>query len=116
MYHSGMSISIIRSCSRCGKDFHSTKRELICGECKKKHGENKEPTFREWQIIDRVRRALPNKEIAFELHLSEGTIKEYMNRIFRKLDMSSRTELAVWAATHQDRMYSSLGKRARNTD
>jgi DNA-binding NarL/FixJ family response regulator len=31
------------------------------------------------------------------LHLSEGTIKEYLNRIFRKLGMTNRTELAVWA-------------------
>jgi DNA-binding NarL/FixJ family response regulator len=37
-----------------------------------------------------------NKEIAFQLHLSEGTIKEYLNRIFRKLDIANRTELAVW--------------------
>jgi len=38
-----------------------------------------------------------NKEIAYELHLSEGTVKEYMNRIFRKLEVKNRTELAVWA-------------------
>ena len=40
-----------------------------------------------------------NKEIAHELHLTEGTVKEYLNRIFRKLGMSNRTELAVWALT-----------------
>jgi DNA-binding NarL/FixJ family response regulator len=37
-----------------------------------------------------------NKEIAHELRLSEGTIKEYLNRIFRKLGMKNRTELALW--------------------
>jgi DNA-binding NarL/FixJ family response regulator len=38
-----------------------------------------------------------NKEIAFELCLTEGTVKEYMNRIFRKLAVKNRTELALWA-------------------
>jgi DNA-binding NarL/FixJ family response regulator len=46
-----------------------------------------------------VSRGKLNKEIAFELHLSEGTIKEYLNRIFRKLGATNRTELAVWALT-----------------
>jgi DNA-binding NarL/FixJ family response regulator len=51
--------------------------------------------------VDLVRQAKPNKEIAYQLHLSEGTVKEYLNRIFRKLDVSNRTELAVWAMTHR---------------
>jgi len=42
-----------------------------------------------------------NKEIAHELHLSEGTIKDYVNGIFRKLDLKNRTELAIWALTKQ---------------
>ncbi len=52
--------------------------------------------------MDLVRQAKPNKEIAYQLHLSEGTVKEYLNRIFRKLDVSNRTELAVWAMTHRE--------------
>jgi len=49
--------------------------------------------------VELIRQAKANKEIAYELHLSEGTIKEYLNRIFRKLDIRSRTELVVWALT-----------------
>jgi len=51
--------------------------------------------------VELVSQAKPNKEIAYQLHLSEGTVKEYLNRIFRKLDVSNRTELAVWAMTHR---------------
>lgn len=51
--------------------------------------------------MDLVRQAKANKEIAYELHLSEGTVKEYLNRIFRKLEVKSRTELAVWAMSVQ---------------
>jgi len=50
--------------------------------------------------VDLVRQAKQNKEIAYRLHLSEGTVKEYLNRIFKKLAVSNRTELAVWAMTH----------------
>jgi DNA-binding NarL/FixJ family response regulator len=44
-----------------------------------------------------VSQAKLNKEIAHELHLTEGTVKEYLNRIFKKLEVSNRTALAVWA-------------------
>ena len=54
-------------------------------------------SVREKQIVELIQQAKLNKEIAHELHLSEGTIKEYLNRIFRKLGVSNRTELAIWA-------------------
>jgi DNA-binding CsgD family transcriptional regulator len=54
-------------------------------------------TFRERQIVDLVIQAKLNKEIAYELHLSEGTVKEYLHKVFRKLGIKTRTELAVWA-------------------
>jgi DNA-binding NarL/FixJ family response regulator len=59
-------------------------------------------SFREKQIVDLVSQAKLNKEIAYELHLTEGTIKEYLNRVFRKLGVKNRTELAIWALTHQE--------------
>jgi len=39
-----------------------------------------------------------NREIANELHLSEHTIKNYLFRIFDKLGVSNRVELALYAA------------------
>ena len=61
---------------------------------------NPQLSFREKQVVRLVAQAKLNKEIAYELHLTEGTIKEYLNRIFRKLGTTNRTELAVWALTH----------------
>jgi two-component system, NarL family, nitrate/nitrite response regulator NarL len=58
---------------------------------------NQELSLREKQIIHLIRQAKANKEIAFELHLTEGTIKEYLNRIFKKLGARNRTEVAIWA-------------------
>lgn len=42
-----------------------------------------------------VQQAKSNKEIAFELCLTVGTVKEYLYRIFRKLQVANRTELAL---------------------
>lgn len=98
-------IPALRNCPRCGTDFRSAGRERICQACRRPEGESRpssrELTFREKQVVELVSQAKPNKEIAYQLHLSEGTVKEYLNRIFRKLDVSNRTELAVWAMTHR---------------
>lgn len=57
---------------------------------------------RERQVTELVGQGKPNKEIAWQLHLAEGTIKEYVYRIFQKLGVSNRTELAVrWLQEHQ---------------
>jgi DNA-binding NarL/FixJ family response regulator len=61
-------------------------------------------SFRERQVVRLVCQAKLNKEIAHELHLAEGTIKEYLNRIFRKVGATNRTELAVWALRTQQSM------------
>jgi DNA-binding NarL/FixJ family response regulator len=60
-------------------------------------------TFRERQIAELVCQAKLNKEIAFELRLTEGTIKEYLNRVFRKLQIKNRTELAMWTVRNLQR-------------
>jgi DNA-binding CsgD family transcriptional regulator len=60
-------------------------------------------SFREKQVVRLIQQAKLNKEIAYELQLTEGTIKEYLNRIFRKLGVKNRTELAIWAITQRDR-------------
>jgi DNA-binding CsgD family transcriptional regulator len=95
---------IFRSCFRCGATFRRDGGNRICASCRTPmHGRkplSPKLSFREKQVVDLVSRAKLNKEIAHELHLTEGTIKEYLHRIFRKLGTASRTELAVWALTH----------------
>lgn len=50
---------------------------------------------REKQIVERVARGMRNRQIAEELSMSEGSIKVYLHTIFEKLDVRSRTELAI---------------------
>jgi len=93
--------ALSRSCSRCGNRFCAAAREYICPQCRDLKG--REPkngrslSFREQQIVALVREAKANKEIAYELCLTEGTVKEYLHHIFRKLHVTSRTELALRA-------------------
>jgi two-component system, NarL family, nitrate/nitrite response regulator NarL len=54
-------------------------------------------TRREEQIINLVARGHSNREIAQKLYLSEHTVKNYMFRIFEKLNVSSRVELVLFA-------------------
>ncbi len=50
-------------------------------------------TDREKEIIKYVSQGLKNKEIAEELCLSEQTVKAHLNRIFRKYNVSRRSQL-----------------------
>ena len=60
--------------------------------------EDGEPlTDREQTILRLVAVGRSNKEIANELKLAEGTVKNYVSRIMEKLNVRSRTELAVKA-------------------
>ena len=51
----------------------------------------------ELRIIKLVGRGLSNKEIAHDLFLSEGTIRNYLSQILSKLELRDRTQLAIWA-------------------
>ena len=51
----------------------------------------------EWQIIQTVGCGMSNKEIAQELALSEGTVRNSISSILFKLGLRDRTQLAIWA-------------------
>ena len=52
---------------------------------------------REIEVLSLVQRGLSNKEIAFRLHISLGTVRAHLRSIFRKLDVRSRAGAAVLA-------------------
>jgi DNA-binding NarL/FixJ family response regulator len=54
-------------------------------------------TPREESVVRLVVQGMVNRQIARELHLSDHTIKNYLFRIFDKLGVSNRVELALYA-------------------
>jgi DNA-binding NarL/FixJ family response regulator len=55
---------------------------------------------REREVLELVAQGLPNKRIAFELSISEKTVKTHMTSIFERLGVSDRYQAALWAKQH----------------
>ncbi len=53
-------------------------------------------TGRETQLIRLLGMGLKNKEIAGSLDITEGTVKVYLSRLFQKLGVKDRFELALY--------------------
>ena len=54
-------------------------------------------TKTEWKVIQKIGCGLSNKEIAADLILSEGTVRNYLSSILGKLELRDRTQVAIWA-------------------
>lgn len=59
-----------------------------------------ELTEREDTVLRLIAQGLSNEEIADMLVVSLSTVKTHVNHIFRKLDVSDRTQAALWAVRH----------------
>ena len=65
--------------------------------------EKKEPDYssygltdKEWDIVKLIAKGLSNKEIAAEMYLGEGTVRNYLSQILEKLELRDRTQVAVF--------------------
>lgn len=56
-------------------------------------------TRRETEVLGLVADGLSNQAIAARLHLTEGTVKSHLARIFTKLDVESRTAAVATASS-----------------
>ena len=50
---------------------------------------------REKEVVKLIARGLSNKEIAGEIFLSEGTVKNHITSILSKMDLKHRTQIAI---------------------
>jgi len=55
---------------------------------------------REREVLGLLVEGLPNKLIARRLQISEKTVKSHLTRIFRELNVTDRTQAALWAERH----------------
>lgn len=55
---------------------------------------------RELEVLRLIAKGLLNKEIAKTLYISEKTVKNHVSNIFKKLNVSDRTQAAIYALKH----------------
>lgn len=65
------------------------------------HYEDYDISCRELEIIRLIADGLSNKEIASQLFLSEGTVRNYLSSILDKLQLRDRTQVAVFYYKHK---------------
>ena len=54
-------------------------------------------TEREKEILKLIATGMNNKEIAEQLHITEGTVKNHISSILTQLEVRDRTQAALWA-------------------
>jgi DNA-binding NarL/FixJ family response regulator len=57
-------------------------------------------TSREIEVLELIAEGMINKEIAKKLYISEKTVKNHVSNIFKKLNVSDRTQAAIYAFKH----------------
>ncbi|MCO4757213.1 MAG: response regulator transcription factor [Oceanospirillaceae bacterium] len=57
------------------------------------HQQNPTLTERQQEVLKQVRVGLSNKQIAYDLSISESTVKSHISEILRKFDVTTRTQL-----------------------
>jgi DNA-binding NarL/FixJ family response regulator len=96
-------IQAIYSCMKGGMAIHeevAAKMVPRLLEKEKPKSANIPLTPRELEIAKLVGEGKTNKEIAAALHLSVGTVKNYITQILQKLELRDRTQLAIYAVKH----------------
>ncbi|HDQ70483.1 MAG TPA: response regulator transcription factor [Chloroflexi bacterium] len=58
-------------------------------------------TDQEMRVLSYVSEGMTNREIAEELFLGEGTIRNYVSSILRKLNLTNRAEAAAYSVEHR---------------
>ncbi len=96
-------ISSIKSCLEGGMALHEQVAAKVLPRLLEKPENDSidiHLTPRELVITKLVGRGKTNKEIASELFLSIGTVKNHLTQILQKLDLRDRTQLAIFAIKH----------------
>jgi DNA-binding NarL/FixJ family response regulator len=57
-------------------------------------------TSREHQVVELILQARSNREIAAQLGIEERTVKAHLGHLMRKVGVSNRIELSIWALKH----------------
>jgi DNA-binding NarL/FixJ family response regulator len=56
----------------------------------------RKPSRRQLRVIELVAQGLKNREIANELGIGDHVVRNYLTKIYDKIGVSNRVELALW--------------------
>jgi len=90
-------LNAIRGVSRGEDGWVSREVAAKLGEMTSLEDDNQELTPREIEVLSLVVDGQTNREIAFNLEISEKTVEKHLHNVFNKLAVSSRVEAAVLA-------------------
>jgi len=54
-------------------------------------------TRREYEVVQAVCQGLTNKQVGRRLKISEKTVKNHLSSVYRRVDLTGRTDLVAWA-------------------
>lgn len=68
--------------------------------------ENRTPTPRQQRVIELVAQGLTNRDVAKEMGITPRVVRNYLGRIYDKVGLSNRLELALWyeARVHEGKL------------
>lgn len=55
-------------------------------------------TFREQEVLKFLSSGLQDKEIAFKMSIAQKTVQNHLDKIYKKIEVSNRTEAALFAS------------------
>jgi two-component system, NarL family, response regulator LiaR len=90
-------VAAIRAAHRGEAVLHPSVAAKLLAERRRPPAAHAELTARELEVLRLIARGLQNKQIAAQLHVSEKTVKTHVSAILRKLDVTDRTQAAMYA-------------------
>lgn len=97
-------VDAIRSVSKGQSVIHSsmTKKFLNFNQPASVNEKNKSAlTEREMEVLNCLVQGMNNKDIAQALFISDKTVKIHVSKIFKKLEVKSRSQVVIYAVQHQ---------------
>jgi two-component system, NarL family, response regulator DegU len=95
-------VETIRTVAKGETFFHPKIAGKLLGEFKRLSGSKRDPlSKREHEVLVMITRGKNNREIGEELFISEKTVKNHLTNIFRKIDVSDRTQAALYAVKNR---------------
>lgn len=91
----------IESAYRGAPVFHPAVQKQLLRRASGARLPHEKLTPRELDILKEVAHGKSNKAIAYDLNLTEGTVKGYVSVVLSKLGVDDRTQAALYAVKHQ---------------